>query len=294
MEIFPDSNCGRAQVHTIQGIKFQGFDRSEANARLMVCAAGVTEAGEIIDSCQGDSGGPLFGGAGTATRLIGVVSWGVDCSTQRPGVYTRVSAMSEFLMSQGAIQTLATTLAPALSVESLSSSLRVSFAITPDGSAINSMAAVATDQLTGAAQACTSAPRADGIAPFCTIAGLANGSQYSVSGVTSNTAGDSPAAIPVLATPIAVPIPGRIKGASQTGAGRVRFLVTTSDGNGSALAPVRLACLPVRGGAGRSAKVIDQRAIVTGLRNIRYSCAIVTRNALGSAHSDPVSVRPRS
>lgn len=55
------------------------------------------------DACQGDSGGPL------ATRsrvngkptLIGVVSFGIGCANRFfPGVYSRVSAAYEWILTQ--------------------------------------------------------------------------------------------------------------------------------------------------------------------------------------------------
>ena len=42
-----------------------------------------------VDTCQGDSGGPLVSSSGG--NLIGVTSYGFQCATPIPGVYTRVS-----------------------------------------------------------------------------------------------------------------------------------------------------------------------------------------------------------
>lgn len=64
------------------------------------------------DSCQGDSGGPLFGPvsalmpsarqarAAAPQVLVGIVSYGVGCGGDTPGVYTRVSYYRDWVCEQ--------------------------------------------------------------------------------------------------------------------------------------------------------------------------------------------------
>merc|ERR1712110_1327983 len=67
----------------------------------MLCA-GQAEGG--IDSCQGDSGGPLTYTTGGKTYLVGVVSWGIGCTSPGfPGVYARVTHVRDWIDQQMAI-----------------------------------------------------------------------------------------------------------------------------------------------------------------------------------------------
>lgn len=53
------------------------------------------------DACQGDSGGPLFihqKSTGVST-IVGIVSFGISCGTDLPGVYTRVGSFVEWIES---------------------------------------------------------------------------------------------------------------------------------------------------------------------------------------------------
>ncbi|HEV7628905.1 MAG TPA: serine protease [Streptomyces sp.] len=90
VDMLEDSACSRAYPSSLYGLSDGAFD-----SRTMVCA-GLASGGR--DACQGDSGGPLV----VQGRVVGLVSWGAGCGEEgRPGVYTRISAMTELVRANG-------------------------------------------------------------------------------------------------------------------------------------------------------------------------------------------------
>ncbi|RLO09063.1 hypothetical protein DYB28_005853 [Aphanomyces astaci] len=60
----------------------------------MLCAGG--KEGE--SPCQGDVGGPMTVESNGSAKLVGVVSWGVECAVKnKPGVYSRISTARDFI-----------------------------------------------------------------------------------------------------------------------------------------------------------------------------------------------------
>ncbi|MBH1938620.1 serine protease [Streptomyces sp. AV19] len=85
--VLADELCEQAYPGGVEG----------AFTRVSMLCAGWPEGGR--DACQGDSGGPLVAGG----RLVGIVSWGSGCAQPgRPGVYTRISAVSEMVSAHSA------------------------------------------------------------------------------------------------------------------------------------------------------------------------------------------------
>ena len=290
--IFPNESCGSGADFSFAGVTFAGFGSRDASADTMLCAAGVSSSGKIIDSCQGDSGGPLVGGYDSAMRLIGIVSWGEECAITLPGVYTRVAAMSDFLIATNALVTFAPTIPPTIDLTVVNTALRVNFTATDDGSVVSSFTANATDPTTGQVFGCTAQPRIDLQLPFCTIGGLANGTAYAVSGASGNSLGTSPASAAVVGTPLGVPTPGGIRKVWSSDKRMIAVAVKQSRANDAPISRVALRCLPIAGGPPKFAPVGQDRwAFLRGLRPTSYSCAIIATNALGSAVSAPKVIR---
>jgi secreted trypsin-like serine protease len=198
VKVFPDASCGRGKGYDVNGVKFKGFTKRDANPRTMVCAAGASPAGDVIDACQGDSGGPLIAGVGDARRLIGVVSWGQQCASRVPGVYTRVSAETNFLIDAGVLPDQAPILAPVIDVSTRDArSVRVRFTAPQDGTRVTAFAASATDVATGRVFTCTTAPRPGRRVATCRIDDLPGGASLRIEAISGNDRGNSPTSPPV-------------------------------------------------------------------------------------------------
>ena len=95
LQTIPDEACGSDRWFDVDGLSLQGYG-SAFRAESMLCAIGVS-AHTAVDTCQGDSGGPLVAGSGDAARLVGITSWGESCAETKPGVYTRVASLTDWL-----------------------------------------------------------------------------------------------------------------------------------------------------------------------------------------------------
>jgi secreted trypsin-like serine protease len=291
--VFPDAACGDGEQFVLNGVTFSGFGSSDADPRVMVCAAGATDVGTVIDSCQGDSGGPLIASDGVNARLVGIVSWGEACASRFPGVYTRVASEFDFLDANGAVPAASAILSvpPVLSVTARSGQLVVAFTSRDDGADVTAFAATVVDPATGQSWNYFTSPGRAGRPATCAIDGLVNGTPYAVTGIAGNAFGNSPVAGPIQASPSPLPVVGRIVKAVPLGAGRVTFRVSASQPNGSPLTSNQVICVPVAGGAARTADATARRAVVTSLRPTRYSCVLRAENQFGAAESAPVRVK---
>jgi trypsin len=289
--LFPDATCGGGAEHVVNGVRFLGFGASDADAAVMFCAAGV-QNGKRIDSCQGDSGGPVVAGTGAAARLVGIVSWGEECAADYPGVYTRVSAELDFLVSTGALVVAPPTAPPSITVAVQSSALTVAFTQAPDGSIARAFAASAVDTTTGQVFSCTTG--ATGVPSTCTIAGLTNGVPYAVTAITGTAMGDSPVSAPVIGIPQPIPTAGSIKRVARFAPGSVRLFLTPTADNGSPLTAQLVVCTPEGRTTGvRQGTVNGSTAVVTGMRRLTYSCAVQASNAVGTANGPARSITIR-
>ncbi len=227
--VFPDGTCGNGAPFTLGDVDFQGFTRRGRRSCDHAVRDRPDGPGGVIDSCQGDSGGPLVVGSGAEARLLGVVSWGRECASTFPGVYTRVAAEYEFLLRNHAVPGPAPTVPPAVTVEVRSGGLRLVFAAAQDGATVTAFAATVVDPATDQSWNC-SVPtrRSEGAA--CDVTGLVDGTAYQVTAIAGNARGNSPVSAPVTATPAPTPIVGRIVRAAPVGGGAVRFRVSRDPG----------------------------------------------------------------
>lgn len=194
VRVFPDRTCGRGKGYEVNGVRFEGFTKREADPRTMLCAAGVSPAGDVIDACQGDSGGPLTAGAGDARRLIGVVSWGQQCASALPGVYTRISAETDFLVEAGVLPLQAPMLPPDISSTRSSDGIRIRLTAPPDGTPVTSFAATVIDSDTGQLGSCTANADPRTRVGTCVVGGMGPNANVVIEAISGNDAGSSPLA----------------------------------------------------------------------------------------------------
>lgn len=296
--VFPRSSCGGGEPFTIDGVRFIGYGPGAVDARVMLCAEGVRN-GEPVDSCVGDSGGPLVGGEGPTRRLVGIVSWGLDeCATQAgAGVYTRVSAMTRFLVDAGVPFAPAPTdepLPPTMTrVTTTTRSITVTVSPNGQGLAPDEYVVSARDP-EGAISTCSAPAPPRPATASCTIRGLSTGVTYVVS-ATAVAAGvpSSPSAERDV-EPVGIPSRPRIAFAEAKEGGVAGFVVQNIRGNGSPITEKRVRC-SAPGRYSRSGPIREQGiALVSRLAaGVRYSCVAIVTNAYGTSTSGQVRVTAR-
>ena len=293
--VFPESSCGGGARYEVNGVRFLGFDSNEVNAEVMLCAGGATAQGNVIDACQGDSGGPLISNGSAGPMLIGLVSWGEDCAGKLPGVYTRISAETQFLSDNNAIPSIAPTVAPAISITPLNQSLSITLAGGADGITVTGYAVSVTGPTIESPDApvtqnCFAAPTKNSVRGTCQVGNLINGTSYQVTAIAANSIGNSPVSEPSIGIPSELPIAGRIKKVVRSGE-KATFTTTRSNPNGGKLVSERIVCSPIGDGPARSAKITNQRAVIAGLNSTSYNCRVVISTAQGVGSSPPQTVK---
>lgn len=296
--VFPTSACGDGGSFTIDGVTFRGYGPGALDPRVMLCAEGV-RAGNPVDSCVGDSGGPLAGGIGDSRRLIGIVSWGLDqCATRLgAGVYTRVSAFTNFLLSAGVPfepEPSDTPLAPRITGVSVTST-EITVTVTPaSGGLAPDQYAVSARDPNGQVRSCTVAAPPRPTRARCTIGDLTSGMPYAVSAIAIAADMPSTASAERIVTPAGLPAKPRIADVRVDRGGFVGFVVDRISGNGSPVTRKEVRCAAPRARA-RTAPIVSRGlALISGLkRGTTYSCVAVVANGFGVSKSDKVKVTAR-
>jgi secreted trypsin-like serine protease len=296
--VFPTSACGEGGTFTIDGVTFRGYGPGSLDPRVMLCAEGV-RGGMPVDSCVGDSGGPLAAGLGDQRRLIGIVSWGLDqCATrQGPGVYTRVSAFTNFLASAGvpfAPEPTDTPLPPRITrIATTATAITITVTPATGGLAPDQFAVSARDP-GGQVTSCTvdAPPRPQ--TARCTIADLTPGTPYVVTAIAIAADMPSGPSAERVVTPAGLPATPRIIDVRTDRGGFAGFVVGDISGNGSPVTRKAVRCA-AKAKPPRSAPIVSRGiALISGLsRGTTYSCVAVVANEFGVTKSEKVRVRAR-
>lgn len=92
LNVVPIENCNQTLVKYNQ---LSNQPSLRALSLSQMCALNRTTKS---DACQGDSGGPIFIRNPTGmSDLVGIVSFGVSCGTDLPGVYTRIASYVDWI-----------------------------------------------------------------------------------------------------------------------------------------------------------------------------------------------------
>jgi len=137
---------------------------------------------------------------------------------------------------------------------------------------------------------CFAAPTKRSVSGTCSVTGLLTGSEYSVTAISANELGNSPASAPLIAVPSDQPIAGKIKSTKFIGTS-AKFTLSASNANSSPVNTERVTCAPIGAGVTRSARISNNSAVVRSLTKSRYVCVVRIVTDAGSADSAPKTIR---
>ena len=288
-----DEVCGSwSESEVIDGVTFYGAD---VNTAHFACAIGVVPgSNKIIDTCQGDSGGPLYSAA-TTPVLVGVVSSGYGCagvdeggtmSKKRPGIYTRVSAYRDWLMSAGVDLDSGQASAPRIvSVVPGADSLMVVVAPGDSTDFDNYQLFVVNTADDNDSWYCTVPKEEDS----CLFPGLQPGAEYAVTVQYEGSEDVSEPTYVTVGEPVTTepPVRPKITKGFDQGAGRVKLKVRVGDQPEGTKVWVRC-----------TSKILKKNATVkNGWANLRlneganYTCRAYAQNDAGRAASSKFRFR---
>lgn len=92
--MIPLNECNRTLLEYNQ---LPNWPSLRALSESQICALNPNDNS---DACQGDSGGPLFiADTSGVSTLVGIISFGISCGSQIPGIYTRVASYTNWIES---------------------------------------------------------------------------------------------------------------------------------------------------------------------------------------------------
>ena len=172
----PESRFTIASPTGLVSAPFTGLNQVDASyfdAPSMLCAGGVNEAGERVDTCIGDSGGPVIATIDGTPTVVGVTSWGPTvglavCGVDEPSIYAQAALARDILVLYQAPQATVVTAPTSFTITQNRWDYNLgswTFSVIDGSSTVGSCVAV-PDPVTGISR--------------CTVTGLKENSFYKV------------------------------------------------------------------------------------------------------------------
>ena len=93
LPLYDDNRCNNALKSALNN------QRAGSGNRFSLSQSEICAGGEVgKDACTGDGGSPLVCQSTTGRwTVVGIVTWGVGCASDVPGVYARISHFLQWI-----------------------------------------------------------------------------------------------------------------------------------------------------------------------------------------------------